>query len=102
MEVMELLLTGLSRLTESFLETYFQPLLNSTVTINPTPPAQIQNFRPSKLQLQLYQSLGDNAQTVANIFADWSPRSAMQLIKQALFLFIECELAHLEHDEQWN
>jgi hypothetical protein len=93
-DAMELVVNGVSHLSESFIQGYFQQLSGYNIVANRMPPARIERFHPDPLLLEVYRSLGtsqsvDDAVTACGLLGE--PLKAMQ----ALYLLIECELASL-------
>ena len=93
-DAMELVINGVGRLSESFLDGYFQQLSGYHIVANRMPPARIERFHPDPLLLDVYRTLGtsqpvEDAITACSLLGD--PIKAMQ----ALYLLVECELASL-------
>jgi serine/threonine protein kinase len=93
-DAMELVVNGVSHLSEAFIDGYFQQLSGYSIVANRMPPARIERFHPDPLLLEVYRSLGtaqpvDDAVTACGLMGE--PLKAMQ----ALYLLIECELASL-------
>lgn len=93
-EALDLVRDGVFALPEAYLERYFQRLSGYNIVVNRTPPVRVEQFGLDPVYIDLYRTM------VAAIPLDESLAACAQLTdplraRQALHLFIECELASL-------
>ena len=93
-DAMELVVNGVSHLSDAFIEGYFQQLSGFHIVANRMPPARIERFHPDPLLLDVYRTLG-TSQPIEDAITACSLLGDQIKAMQALYLLIECELASM-------
>ena len=92
LEAMELIAKGIANIMEPNLDEYFQQLYGMRVFLNPKPRMKIEDFGSSEMLLAAHREL-EVARPVEEALQAFSTHGDSLAAKQALYLFLECDLA---------